>query len=630
MAKSDIKTMAAQIVELVGGKDNINSVGHCATRLRLYVKDESKLNIEKLKKVKGVIDVVKATDQYQIVVGQIVTALCDEVQSAYGLGERKTKSNSKGEKGKGAKGAIGRFLELLAGCMAPVIPALSAAGFIKVLLIVSTMTGVLSTADSAYRIFDFVSDAVFYFLPILVAYTSAKRFGTSEVLAIVLAASMLHPNWIAMVAEGKPLNILGLPVTLTSYNGSVVPIILSIWIMSKLDNLWNKIIPDVVSHFFKPLCTVLAMTVIIFVVTGPIGAIAGKYLAVGVIWLSKNAGFLAVPVITFFGPWIGFAGMHLALIPIATESIKTVGYDGLILIWFLCNTVAAGSVALAVALKTKNKNLRQLAIPAAISGLFGGISEPTTYGISLKMKTPFYANIIGATVAAIYAGIVNLKAYAFGAYSLTALPAYLGNGNDNSNFTHAIITCIIAIVVTAVAVWILGFDDSIYSDDENVEEPTKEVKKVNDSEVFAPTSGRFVPFSEIDDDIFSTETLGKVFGIKSDNGKIAAPFDGTVSVIFQTKHAIGLVGDSGAEILIHVGIDSINLQGHGLETFVKVGDHVKTGDLLLQYDKSVFEKNNIDDVTVVVLSNSASFANVKINDSSRNVNAGDRILFAYK
>lgn len=629
MAKLDIKTMAAQIVELVGGKENITSVGHCSTRLRVYVKNESKMDIERLKKVKGVIDVVKATDQYQIIVGQIVSDLCNEVQYAYGLGEKKVKVNSGGEKGKWFKRSIGRFLELLAGCMAPIVPALSAAGFIKVLLIVGTMSGILTNTDSTYRIFDFVSDAVFYFLPVLVAYTSAKRFGTSEVLAMVIATALLHPNWLAMVTEGKSLNIFGLPVTLLSYNGSLVPIILSVWIMSKLDNVWNKIIPNVVGNFLKPLCTVISMTVIIFVVTGPAGLNVGNYLATGVMWLSNNVGFLAVPILTFFGPWIAFAGMHLALIPIAVQSISSVGYDSLILIWFLCYTVSAGAVALAVALKTKNKNLRELAIPAAISGLFGGISEPTTYGISLKMKTPFYANIIGSTTAAVFAGIVNLKAYAFGAFSLTGIPSYLGTANNQANFKNAIITVAIAIVVTCIAVWILGFDDSIYNDDEeNAKEEA--IKEVCDSEVFAPTSGMYVPASKIDDDVFSAGTLGKVFGIKSNDGKIVAPVDGTVEVVFQTKHAIGLVSDSGAEILIHVGIDSINLQGHGLETFVKVGDHVKVGDLLLKYDKAIFEKNDIDDVTIVILSNSDTFDNIKMNDDSRNVNVGEQILFGFK
>jgi len=262
--------------------------------------------------------------------------------------------------------------------------------------------------------------------------------------------------------------------------------------------------------------------------------------------------------------------------------------------------------------------------------LFGGISEPTTYGIALKMKTPFYANIIGSTTAAVFAGIVHLKAYAFGAHSLTGLPIYLGTNGDKSNFRNAIITAAIAIVVTCIAVWVLGFDDSIYNDDEKDLEASKEVKKVSDSKVFAPTSGEFIPASEINDDVFSAGTLGKVFGIKSNSGKIVSPIDGTIAVVFQTKHAIGLKSSSGAEILIHVGIDSINLQGKGLETFVKVGDQVKVGDLLLQYDKSVFEKNNIDDITIVALSNSDNFSNIKINDDSKNVNVGDSILFAYK
>lgn len=630
MAKVDIKMMATQIVELVGGKENISSISHCSTRLRLYIKDDSKMNIEKLKKIKGVIDVVKATDQYQIIVGQIVSELCDEVRDHYGIGEKKVKDDSKGKKGKGVKGVIGRFLELLAGCMSPIVPALSAAGFIKVLLILATMSGLLSTTDSTYKIFYFVSDAVFYFLPVLVAYTSAKRFDTNEVLAMVLATAVLHPDWLAMVAAGKPLNVFGLPVTLITYSGSILPIILSVWIMSKLDKVWDKIIPSVVKGFLKPLLTVITMAVIILVVTGPSGIIVGRYLAIGVMWLSNNIGFLAVPVLTFFGAWIGLTGMHLALIPIAIQSITSVGYDSLILIWFLCFTVSAGAVALAVSLKTKNRNLRSLAIPAAISGLFGGISEPTTYGISLKMKTPFYANIFGSTVAATFAGVVHLKAYVFGAFSLTGLPSYFGTVNNQTNFRNAIITVAIDIVVTCIAVWVLGFDDSIYNDDEKDIPEDSKAKEVSDSEVFAPTTGKFVPASKIDDDVFSSETLGRIFGIKSSDGKIVSPIDGTISVVFQTKHAIGITSNSGAEILIHVGIDSINLKGQGLENFVKEGDQVKIGDLLLKYDKTVFEKNNIDDVTIVMFSNSDSFGKVKINNDSRDVIVGDSILFAYK
>lgn len=390
---SDNKTLGKKIIEAAGGAQNIKSITNCATRLRMYIKDVSKYDEESIKKIDGVMGTSIVGDQYQVIVGPKAIHLCKAIQDAYGIAG----AGKKPEKAKG--NIVNRFLETVSGCIAPLVPALAASGLIKVLLTICSMLNLLPEQSQTYALLSTASDAVFYFMPVILAYTSAKRFQCNEVLAIVIAGVLLHPNFVSMVTQTQEqhmaIHFLGLPVTQTSYNGTVVPIILTVWVMSYIEKFIDKILPEVVVHLFRPLLIVLFMTPIALIVTGPAGAIFGQGLAVVLQTIFAKAGWVALALTLLVTSFLCMTGMHLALIPVAMTSIAEVGYDEFVLVVFLCFTLSQGAAALAVLLKTKNSKLRQLAIPAAISGLFGGTSEPALYGISVKMKKPLYATIIG-------------------------------------------------------------------------------------------------------------------------------------------------------------------------------------------------------------------------------------------
>lgn len=615
MAKFDIPSTAKLIVEHLGGKENIRSVTHCATRLRVYVKEEGKINKEALLKVPGVIGMDKATDQYQIILGQVVTDVCDAVQAITGEDE-KVSDNVKKPHKKGLISLLGTFFEFIAGIMQPIIPALSTAGLLKVILVILGLCHVPAD-NSTYQMLSFISDVVFYFLPVFVAYSAAKRFHTNIIISLFLACAMLSPGWVSIVGAGNPMNFFGLPVFLTNYSSTFVQIILTVWLLSYVEKWVKKIIPTTVSNFLVPFVVTVVMCVIMFVATGPFGGYLSGAVGSFVTFIKASTGGLAPAIVTFLGPWIAMGGMHLALIPFAVQQIATVGYDDLINVWFLCFTVSAGAVALAVSLKTKNKNLRQLSIPAAISGLFGGISEPTTYGISMKMVKPYWANIIAATIAALYAGIVHLKAYAFGAYSLTSLLAYMGTQGDKANFMHACITVAIDIVATIILVYAFGFDDSIYNDDAPTKTPAGRVLPPPQNSVLtAPVQGEYIAQANLTDNTFCKGMLGPCFGIKPADAKIYAPVTGVVDSVQDTKHAIVIFGDNGEEILVHIGIDSVMLKGEGLENFVKPGDRVSPSVCIASYQKSVFDAHQTADTVIVALTNSDAFKQTEFKELS--------------
>ncbi|MFT8311226.1 MAG: beta-glucoside-specific PTS transporter subunit IIABC [Sporolactobacillus sp.] len=603
----DKEKFARQIVENIGGYKNIQSIDHCATRLRIYLRDDSQFNMKAIQNLNGVFGAQKVNRQYQIVVGQIVPELCDIIKNSMGLSAEASPSTKKEHRNFSIKSAFGSFMELIAGCFAPIIPALSAAGFIKVLLIILPMLGWMNATGQTYYILNLASDAVFYFMPIVLAYTSAKKFNANIILSLIIASMILHPNWTALVAKGGAVHFFGLPVTLSNYNGSVVPIILSVWILSKLDPIVEKIVPKLVSSLLKPFVLLLIMTPIVFVVTGPIGYIVGEGLARLITLASSQANWLIVSLLCLFSPFIAMTGMHLALIPLALSSIHDNGFDTIILVWFLCNTIAQGAMALGVLLKTKNPKLRELAIPAAISGLFGGVSEPAMYGIGFKMKKPLYAAMIGAAISGLFAGIMKLKAYAFGSYTLLALPSFAAHGNM-SNLWIAVIASAIAIIVTVSFVWILGFDDSVYQTENSGESEPLPEKKASDlltgtENIDLPIKGKVIDADEINDQVFSSSSLGTTLGIIPVDNVIYSPCDGIVSAAFPTKHALGIKSDQGVELLIHVGIDSVELNGEGFESFVQQGEHVKRGQKLLNFDPEILKKHQIDSTVIVVILN---------------------------
>ncbi|MBQ8995928.1 MAG: PTS transporter subunit EIIC [Oscillospiraceae bacterium] len=476
MAKVNYDEFAAKVVELVGGTDNLNMITHCATRLRLNVKDAEKVNTEALKKLDGVLGLEMKNGQCQVIVGQVIEDVYLATSKVVGDSVKAGGEVPDDDVADGGKKTVlerfSQYLLMMSGILSPVIPGLIAAGFITCLLLVLQLLGLIDASSSTYIILNGVAQAVFYFMPIYVAYTSALKFDTEPVLAMVLAGALLYPDWVALVNAGSETgytSLFGIPTLLTTYNGSTLQIVLAVWVMSKLDKWLKKVIPIQVRHFLKPFLLLTITAVLTFTLLGPLGGLVTNYIYALVSWVRTHIPWLAVFSIILFSYTVGnfMPGFHMALIPIAFASLADVGYDDLINIWFYCCTITPGFLALAVALKTKKNKLKQYGFTSALSALFGGISEPTTYGIVYKMPQLYWVGAITSLITSIYTGIVGLKCYGFGGYSLTNILLYMGTQQDTANFVKALIGVVIMAVCSFVGVFITKFDDSVYTDDED-------------------------------------------------------------------------------------------------------------------------------------------------------------------
>jgi len=615
--KIDYASMAAQVVENLGGKENLVSVNHCATRLRVVVKDSAAVQENQLKKIEGVIGVAVRDGETQVIVGQIIEDLNIQVEKLVGNTKASTGKKSKG---KNPVTMFANFLQMMAGIMSPVIPALIAAGFLTCLLLLFKIVFHVDPTNSTYVILNNLAQSVFYFLPVFVAYSAAKKFNTEPVLAMLLACWLLYPGWVTMAGAGGFTSYFGIPAMLKTYNGAVLQLILSVWVMAQIDKLLKQYLPISIRHFLKPFLLILLTSVITLTLTAPLGGLITNYIAAGINFVRVTAPWATVPAIIIFSATLGIfvPGFHLALIPIATTSLATYGYDDVINIWFFCSTITPGFIALWVALKTKRKDLKEIAFPASVSALFGGISEPTTYGITYKMPKIWLISVTTSLTTALYTGIVGLKCYGFGGYSLTNILLYLGAGNDTANFTKALIGVGLIAALSFILVFTIKWDDSVYDTDE---ENDLVGSKLASSKLVAPAYGRLVTQELIADSAFATGMMGSCFGIDPENGDIVAPIGGIINSIAPTKHAITIKSEDGAEVLIHIGIDSMKLNQNEIEVMTKIGQKVKQGELIAKIDLEAFKKNGVDDTIIVALLNSKDYKNVKFE-------AENKLLFA--
>lgn len=481
MAKLDYKAMSKDILEYVGGSENLANVNHCATRLRLKLKNSEVVNKTELQKINGVLGVEVAGDETQIIVGQIIEDLFFAFEEASGVKGGVIDENLDPELEKKTPLTLFlSFLQLMAGIMSPVIPTLIIAGFFSLILTLGTSFFGLDTTTSTYTILYNISQAPFYFLPIMCAYTSARKFNVEPPMAMLLAGILLYPGWETLVSAGSEsgfTSYFGIPVYLCSYGSSTLPIVLSVWVMSKVDKVLKRIIPNVIRYFLKPVCLIFIMSIITLSLTGPLGYLITDYIAAGINFVRETVPWLTVPAIYLFSATLGVfcPGFHLALIPIATTNFATLGYDDVINMWFFSGTTVPGFTALWFSLKTKSIKGRNIGIPAAISALFGGISEPTTYGILYKVPVLYIVNTIAGFVLAVYNGIVGTKAYAYGAYYLTNLPLFYSE-SDPGNLYKAIIGIVIVAVITFVGVMFTKWE-YVEDDEGAVTPPTAKLFK---------------------------------------------------------------------------------------------------------------------------------------------------------
>lgn len=614
------KDSAKQIYDAVGGEKNINYLTHCVTRLRFRLNDEGQVDDAKVKAIPGVMGINHQNGQYQVIIGNAVSDYYAEVikQGNFPTDDSTTDAAPVQKSGN----LFDQFANFISACMSPLIPALIGGGMIKVVLILLTTLGWMSTKGQNYTILSAFGDAPFYFLPIVLAITASKYHKVNSILGVTIAGIMIHPNFTALVTAAKPVHLMGLPVTLATYSSSVIPILLVIWAMKYIEQAIDKLCPANLKSILKPTVEIFVMGVLALVVIGPIGTYCGDGLSWLVLFIQKYASWVAVALMAAFMPLIVMTGMHWAFAPIfLAASVATP--DSLILPAMLAANVAQGAACLAVALKTKNKTTRQVASAASISAFLAGVTEPALYGVTLKYRKPLYAVMISSGLCGLFMGIVHLKAFAFAVPAFLALPQFANNAMPQ-NIINAIIVAVASTILTFILTWVFGFDDDVpatataTANDAkvtptmtNVDAGGKSTKKV-----YAPVKGELINIESVDDPTFAQKMMGDGAAILPEDTHFYAPFDGTVETVFPTKHAIGLKSDDGVELLIHVGLDTVELKGQHFTNHVEQGQKVKQGDLLLEADLDAIKQAGYDTTTVLVVTNTKDFVDVVQNEAT--------------
>ncbi|HHT7641167.1 beta-glucoside-specific PTS transporter subunit IIABC [Streptococcus suis] len=607
------KNTALAILEAVGGEKNVLRATHCVTRLRLELKDENIVSDERVKSISGVLGIMKKNGQYQIILGNDVANYYKEFTA---LGKFDSDSVQQVKKAN----VLEQVIEYIAGSMTPLIPAMLGGGMIKVLVIVLPMLGLLKADSQSISFLAFFGDAPYHFMPIFLAYSASQKLKVTPALAMSVAGILLHPNFVQMVSSGDPLHFLGAPVTPASYGSSVIPILIMVWLMKYIEAVFNKVTPAVTKSFLQPTLVLLVSGFIALVLVGPLGVILGEGLSQLVEQMHGVAGWLTLAVLGAIMPFIVMTGMHWAFAPIfLAASIATP--DVLILPAMLGSNLAQGAASMAVAFKSKNSNTKQIAFAAGFSALFAGVTEPALYGVTLKYKKPLYAAMIGGGLAGLFVGLTGVKAYLFAVPSLIALPQFIYS-EAASNITNAMIAAAISIIVTFILAYFLGIDE---------ETSTVNLEKVapgisSRKNVFSPLSGQILPLEKVNDATFSKKMLGEGVAIIPKDGKVYAPFDGAVTSLFPTKHAIGLTSDEGVELLIHFGLETVELKGRGFVSHVSDGEKVEKGQLMLEVDVEMLVAEGYDIVTPVVVTNTQEYLDVLLLSTKEEVNYADDLL----
>ncbi len=625
----DYESVAKKILQRVGGAENVTGLVHCMTRLRFNLKDESIVDDEAVKKTKGVMGVMKKGGQYQIIIGNDVGYVYEELNK---LGKFSNQVPKKKENSTEKKNILTMLMDTISGIMTPVIPAIIGAAMIKVLLTLLPMIGVLNTSGDTYQLLTVIGDGAFFFMPVLIAVSASKKFGTNVYYAASIALIMLHPNFISMMTTAHDANetirFLGLiPVTYATYSYSVIPIILAVWSLKYVEKFVDKITPVITKNFLKPMLVVLIEAPIALIILGPLGAICGNVLSDVVYFIHDKLGFIAVGLVAGIYPFVVMAGMHHAFTPIKLGMIATTGYENFICIGELCSNMAQGAASLAVAIKSKNKDFKQIAGSSAFSALLAGITEPALYGVTLRLKRPMLGACIGAVAGGLFGGFFQLKCFGIATPAIVTIVQYVEESRPMSLLIAAL-TILITVIVAFIATMLIGFEDVVDEDDEEEYlEEVKEEPELTDGEeitVLNPLAGEIVSLNQVKDATFSQEILGKGVAVVPAEGVVYAPFDGKVDMMFETGHAVGLTSDKGVELLIHVGIDTVNLKGQYFHPMKKTGDEVKKGDVLLTFEKEKIEQE-YDLMTPVIISNTNRYQEIKAVKTGK-ANVLDSIL----
>ncbi|MDD3414924.1 MAG: beta-glucoside-specific PTS transporter subunit IIABC [Lachnospiraceae bacterium] len=592
----DYRITAKELVKELGGDSNIINVTHCATRLRFILKDESIIDSGKVSKIPGVITTVQAGGQYQVVIGNHVKDAFDFVMELITVDD--SKSANSGNK----VGVFSRIIDIISSIFAPFLYTLAACGILQGILGIFVALNAIDTSGGTYQILNFVSWTAFTFLPVLISVTASKKFGVNTYVAVVIACALVCPDYISMVNAGDPVYFLGMPVQLLSYTSSVIPIILAIWIASYVQKFFDKYLPIVVRNLFSPMFTITIMVPLTLLAFGPIGNTIGGAIGGAYNYLYGLSPIVAGIIVGGLWEVLVIFGVHWGITPVTVGNYAALGYDTFTGLQASAVFAQAGA-ALGVFLKTKDKEMKGVSLSAAITGLFG-ITEPAIYGVNLRLKKPMICGCIAGAVAGGVAGAFNAVSWGYNMPGIATIPAYFKAGHMGQ-FLGFVLSIVIAFVLGTVLTWIVGFEEKKeeiveLEKETEIESKNADEKAAKSIEIASPVKGDIIPVTEVKDEVFASKGLGDGVGIISAEGKVYAPYDGTVEVLFPTGHAIGLSGD-GIETLIHIGIDTVELNGEGFQPKVEQGDTVKKGDLLVEFDKEFIVEKGYDSTVIFIV-----------------------------
>ena len=613
----EYKALAQDILHRVGGKENIVSLVHCATRLRFKLKDNAKADAEGLKANPGVIMVVESGGQFQVVIGNHVHDVWLAVRQQAGLSD----DSEPVPQEKAAKSSVlSQLIDIISGIFTPFIGVMAATGLLKGLLALALTCGWLTPQQGTYKIWFAASDALFFFFPLFLGYTAGKKFGGNPFISMVIGGALTHPLMIqAFEASqtGAPVeHFLGIPVTYINYSSSVIPIILASWVCCWLERKSNAVLPSAMKNFFTPAICLAVVVPLTFLVIGPLAT-----------WLSHMIAN-GYQVIYVFAPWLAGAvlgalwqvcvifGLHWGLIPLMINNMTVLGHDSMLPI-ILPAVIAQVGAVLGILLATRDSRQRMLAGSAFSAGLFG-ITEPAIYGLTLPLRRPFIFGCIAGAIGGAITAFSNSYAYSFGVPNIFFPAQMIPPGGIDFSVWGGLIGTGVAFILACVLTFFAGMPRS-------QAEQTVVIASAAENDILAPMSGSVLALDQVPDSTFASGLLGKGVAIIPAVGKVIAPFSGEVASLFQTKHAIGLLSDSGIELLIHVGIDTVKLDGVPFTAHVKEGDKVQAGDLLLEFDRQAILDAGYDLATPIIISNSDDYRSVEIVSASV-VDAGQPLL----
>lgn len=596
------KQLATDILKEIGGKENINNVTHCATRLRISVNDLEQVNMKEIEKQQGILKVVNAGSQVQIVIGDQVNNVYQEFIKLTGETlQSKPVSNEKKEN------LFSRFFDLLSGSLTPLIPVFAGAGMIKAILILIVMFNLDFMETGTFNVLSAAGNAVFYFFPILLGFTIAKKLNVNVYIGATIGAALMEPNFTSLVTEEASKNFLGIPIIAMDYASSLLPILITILIYSYLEKFLKKYIPASLQIFMVPMLSLVIMVPFAVLVFGPFGLYVSNLLGTFFTWLISLNPVIAGILLSSTWIFIVSLGLHWALMPIAIQNLTTLGSDS-ILALTAGSSFAALGIVLGVYFKTRDKELKSFALTSGLSLFLAGVGEPMMYGIVFRYKKILKLGLVGSAVAGGLMGLFNVKLIAFTSFvNIFTIASF-------SPLVPTLIIWIVAAAINCALIMIFGFEDK----PEKVED--------SKSQINSPLNGELVELSQVNDDIFSSGVMGEGVAILPSEGKVVSPFAGEVVMITETSHAIGIKSDTGVELLIHIGIDSFKLEGRGFKVLVENGQKIKANDVLIEFDATVFEEANIDPTVIIVITNSNDFEQINIQQKTGQIET-NQVLF---